>query len=316
VVHNFQGLKVSSVMVAKFDEFPAFLSEGGLASNGSILTYETVDATSGMPYDDLRSIAWRLLEDIGVGIAAFNTPKSRNCLALQQQMEIFMILEHARRDDRVKALIWTGTGTKAFNAGADLRGNKTCTVPSHLVKAYAARCMAPQQDNMVMDHMTKAFWDFPKPVIIAVNGVAVGGGANIALANYGDVVICSRNARFMWPFAKLGLTPELASSMVIPWLVGMSKAKELMMTGDWFSAEEALRLNLVSVVCEPEALLPRAVDLAARIVAGSPHIAGLKLMKQVMNAPLREQLDAVLLREQDIIMQSVEATGGFMNAKL
>ena len=83
----------------------------------------------------------------------------------------------------------------------------------------------------VMARQTIAFWDFPKPLIMAVNGLAVGGGANIALANHADLVVCSSKARFKYPFSTLGLTPELGSSMLIPFVVGMAKAKEIMMLG-------------------------------------------------------------------------------------
>eukprot|EP00747_Dinoflagellata_sp_TGD_P030424 gnl/TRDRNA2_/TRDRNA2_134614_c0_seq1.p1 gnl/TRDRNA2_/TRDRNA2_134614_c0~~gnl/TRDRNA2_/TRDRNA2_134614_c0_seq1.p1 ORF type:complete len:239 (-),score=56.11 gnl/TRDRNA2_/TRDRNA2_134614_c0_seq1:19-735(-) len=237
-----------------------------------------------------------------------------HCLAPNQQMEVFLVLEHAKRDPRVKVLVWTATGSKAFNSGAALKGDMKNYVPKEIVKAYAERGMAPAGGDMVLSPQTKAFWDFPKPIIMAINGLAVGGGANVALAGYGDMVLCSKKSRFMWPFAKLGLTPELGSSMMIPWLIGMPKAKELMMTGEWVSAEEALRLNLVNGICEPEELLPRALAMAARVATAHP--SAITFMKQVMNAPLREHLDAVLTREQDYIMQAVKATGGFKNSKL
>merc|ERR1711971_1360969 len=101
-------------------------------------------------------------------------------------------------------------------------------------------------------------------------------------AGFSDLVFCSTRARFMYPFARLGITPELGSSLVMPWLVGMSKAKEMMMLGKWFSAEEALRLNLVNAVCSPEELLPRAVRTAAKIA--TRNSTTLQLMKQIMNA--------------------------------
>ncbi|CAE8587656.1 unnamed protein product [Polarella glacialis] len=162
--------------------------------------------------------------------------------------------------------------------------------------------------------MVRVEWRLKLALIMAVNGLAVGGGANIALANFGDMVLCSKEARFMYPFAKLGFTPELGSSMVMPFLIGMAKAKELMMTGNWLSSEEALRLNLVNAVYEAEDLLPQAVAVAAKLAASHPEC--MRLMKQVMNRPLRQQLDAVLAEENETIKASIRAVGGPMASKL
>ncbi|CAE8703689.1 unnamed protein product, partial [Polarella glacialis] len=216
-----------AVPAGSFPEAPAFLDEAGLSQNGSVLVYYGAHEKEGVAYE-LKSIAWRLLEDVGVAIAAYNAPKSLHCLSPNQQMETFLVLEHAKRDPRVRALVWTGTGVKAFNSGMALKGDLKVQVPEEVVKAYGARGMAPEVGDLVLQSQTKAFWDFPKPLIMAVNGLAVGGGANIALASFGDMVLCSKEARFMYPFAKLGFTPELGSSMVMPFLIGMAKAKELM----------------------------------------------------------------------------------------
>ena len=88
-----------------------------------------------------------------------------------------------------------------------------------------------------------ALWDFPKPIVGAINGLGVGGGANMALANCMDLVVCSTNARFMYPFSTLGITPEMGSTYMMPYLVGMAKAKEMMLLGGWFSAEDAVELG-------------------------------------------------------------------------
>ena len=139
----------------------------------------------------------------------------------------------------VESLVGTGCGDRAFSSGAALKGDGehfTVHIPPHVVDDYEKRKMVPQPStiqpaDMVMARQTIAFWDFPKPLVMAVNGLAVGGGANIALANYADIVICSSTARFKYPFSTLGLTPELGSSSLIPFVVGMAKAKEMMMLG-------------------------------------------------------------------------------------
>lgn len=297
-----------------FDELAAFQSEAGLASNGSVLVYYGEHEEKGEPYQ-LRSIAWRLLEGPGIGVAAYNVPKNLNALAPNQIMESYLVLEHARRDPRVKALVWTGTGTRAFNSGAALKGDMAVHVPREIITAYYKKGLAPVRGDWVQAPLTKAFWDFKKPIIMAINGLAVGGAMNIALANCGDMVVCSRKARFMYPFAKLGVVPELGSSMMLPVLVGTAKAKELFMTGDWMSAEEAYRLGLVNTLCDPEEVLPKALALAAKTTKFNNE--GMQFIKELVNHPLREKLNDALKKEQEIFEKCIAVTGGFAkNAKL
>lgn len=297
-----------------FHEAPDFLSDKGLSSNGSILVYYDEHEEKGTLYE-LRSIAWRLIEDSGIGVAAYNTPQNLNALSPNQVAETYLVLEHARRESRVKTLVWTGTGSRAFNSGAALKGDMKVYVPDDIIKAYGKRGMAPIAGDWVQAQLTRAFWDFKKPLIMALNGLAVGGGMNIALANCGDMVVCSRKARFRYPFAQLGVTPEFGSSMMLPLLVGMPKAKELVMTADWLSAEEAFKLGLVNRLCEPEEVLPQALALAAKTAAFNNQ--GMQCIKEVMNAPLRQRLDEVLVKEQEVIKRAIKLTGGFAkNAKL
>merc|ERR1719181_206090 len=102
---------------------------------------------------------------------------------------------------------------------------------------------------------------------------------------------------------------------MLPLLVGMPRAKELVMTADWLSAEEAYRLGLANVLCEPEEVLPKALALAAKTAQFNND--GMQCIKEVMNAPLREKLQAVLEKEQEVILRSIKVTGGFAkNAKL
>lgn len=285
---------------------PNLLEPDGL-ENGTVKLYYGKKAQDGEDYQ-LRSIMWRVLDN-GVAVAAYNTPKKLHSFAPNPMMETFVILEHAKRDPNVRVLIWTATGPKAFSSGAAVKGaDKTVHVPIECILEYSSRRMAPSAD-FVLESMTRAFWDFPKPLILAVNGLAVGGAANIALCNFGDLVLCSTAAKFMYPFAKLGFTPELGSSIMLPFLIGMAKAKELFMCGDWFTAEQAKDLGLVNEVLAPEKLLPRAVEVASEIAKRNPET--MTQMKKVLNAPLRDQLDAVLKREQEHITASLKSLGGW-----
>ena len=172
------------------------------------------DAAGALEAYELHAFTYEVDADTGVAVATLSNPEKLNCISVNQHWEFFAVLEHAARDEDARAVVWIGEG-RAFNAGADLGGARTTHIPDHLCDAMRARGMAPGTD-MVLKNLTLAFWDFPKPSVCAVNGLAVGGGANIALANYHDLVVCSEEARFKYPFAKLGLTPELGSSLAPP----------------------------------------------------------------------------------------------------
>ena len=132
--------------------------------------------------------------------------------------------------------------------------------------------------------------------------------ANIALAGSMDIVVLSTNARFMYPFSTLGITPEMGSSLLMPYLVGMAKAKEMMMLGNWFSAEEALALGLANEVVAPDKLMDRANEIAIELTR--KQAAALSLGKRVMNHHLRKGLEEVMLMEAATIRESTKLTGG------
>jgi enoyl-CoA hydratase/carnithine racemase len=254
---------------------------------------------------ELRSFSWTLNEETGVAVATFNSPKNMNSLTQNLRWELFVILEHAARDEDVRVLVWTGEG-RAFCAGADLAGSSEVHLPRHLMKAMHARNFSPGADLVLMKE-TLAFWDFPKVSIAAVNGLAVGGGANIALF-WHDMVVCSTAARFKYPFAQLGLTPELGSSKLMPLHVGLARTKEIMFVGGWFDAARALELGLCNRVVEPGELLGAALALAEKVAEQNGE--AIRLSKQVLNHHFRVQLEQVLQEEQDVIVQSVKIHHG------
>lgn len=254
------------------------------------------------PYT-LTSMAYEVREN-GVCIAYFDTQKNLHALTLNQMHETFFVLEHAKRDPKCKVLIWTATGSKAFSSGAAFGLNQPVSCAPEVADAYRAQKMCPgNPGDAALKTQTLAFWDFPKPVIMAINGLAVGGGANIALMNYGDLVLASSNARFKWPFNKLGLSPELGSSVVLAGIVGIPKAKRIMMLGEWLSAEGAMGMGLVNEVVEPERLLPRAIEMAEQMAGYSP--SGMFRIKDIMNRHTRAQLEEILDHEAAYIEEGI-----------
>eukprot|EP01065_Artemidia_motanka_P034876 TRINITY_DN42867_c0_g1_i1.p1 TRINITY_DN42867_c0_g1~~TRINITY_DN42867_c0_g1_i1.p1 ORF type:complete len:312 (+),score=158.34 TRINITY_DN42867_c0_g1_i1:76-936(+) len=272
-------------------------------SLGSVKLYYESGAVVDHP---LRSIAYELDEATGVALVTFSDEKTLNALTENMMAEVFCILEHAKRDPKVKALVWAGKG-RAWCSGAALKGDRKIYVPKDIQKEYAKRNMMRNPRDMVLKSQTLAFWDFPKPQIAAVQGMAVGGAVNMAFANYFDLVLVSDDSKFKYPFVKLGLTPELGSSMVLPRLVGYARAKELLFLGEWFTAQDALRLGLANRVVPRGQLVEEAVKLA-RKMAAEPNQAALRLGKEIVNGYQRKELEQVLDAELKAIFASVRSS--------
>jgi enoyl-CoA hydratase/carnithine racemase len=187
----------------------------------------------------------------------------------------------AAEDSEVAVLLLTGSG-RAFSAGNDLN-------------EMAARITDPALANQGSHFtaMIDALTDFPKPFICAVNGLGVGIGTTIL--GYADLVFMSTEARLKCPFTSLGVAPEAASSYLLPQLIGRQNAAWLLMSSEWVSAQEALRMGLAWRVCEPDDLLPEA-RRHAEILAARP-IPSLIAVKQTMTEPSRAGIKAATERE-------------------
>ncbi|MEZ2697445.1 enoyl-CoA hydratase-related protein, partial [Hafnia alvei] len=160
-----------------------------------------------------------------------------------------------RDDPELRVAIITGAGERFFSAGWDLKA--------------AAEGEAPDADFGPggFAGLTELF-NLDKPVIAAVNGYAFGGGFELALA--ADMIVCSRNASFSVPEAKLGIVPDSGGMLRLPKILPPAIAMEMMMTGRSMDAEEALRWGVVNAVVESEQLMPHARELAAQIAANAP----------------------------------------------
>jgi enoyl-CoA hydratase/carnithine racemase len=259
---------------------------------------------------ELKTIHFDVLPS-GIAIATFNTPK--NALSSTQQWEIFAILEEIHRNSqRIRVVIWTGHG-RIFNSGYPFNADTPSTIPEHIRHQMTQRGRGVIEGDFVLSAMTCAFWDLPIPSICAVNGLAIGGAANMVFANYHDFVICSNDAKFMFPFAALGITPELGSSLILPHLIGMLKTKELMYLGDWFTAQDAYKWGLISAVVAPDQLIFESMKVAERLLFKHPQ--AIRLSKHILHRHLRAQLTDALQAENEIIMESLQLTGGPVRVK-
>ena len=198
----------------------------------------------------LRDLSERVL------VLTINRPDKLNALNAEVVEALREALHAAKGDARVGAVILTGSGTKAFVAGADIAGFRGMT-------PTAARELA-RRGQGALDLLE----GLGKPSIAAINGFALGGGLELAMAC--TIRLASRNARLGQPEVTLGLIPGYGGTQRLPRLVGKGRALELILTGDPIPAEEAFRIGLVNRVLEPEELMPAARAMAAKIVSRAP----------------------------------------------
>jgi enoyl-CoA hydratase/carnithine racemase len=207
----------------------------------------------------------------GVALLTLNRPRRRNAITFQMFDEMHDLLGKLRGDADVRALIVTGAG-EGFCAGLDLDDAEKLPLMS------ANEMMAGQE------HWAGAFerfHDLPQAVIAAVNGAAAGGGLGLALA--ADIRIASKRARFNAAFVRIGLSAgDVGVSWSLPRVVGLGRAAEIMLTGDFVDAVEAERIGLVNRVVAPDRLLDECLDVATRIASNSPF--GVTLTKRVLMA--------------------------------
>jgi enoyl-CoA hydratase len=211
-----------------------------------------------------------------IGILMINRPKSLNSLNIETLKEIQMGVQEVKEHSEVKILILTGAGEKAFVAGADITEMKEM---NSLQAVQFSR----------LGHLTlRMIQDLDRPVIAAVNGFALGGGTEIALAC--DFIYASENAKFGLPEVTLGIFPGFGGTQRLPRLIGKGKAKELILTGKMISAQEAFQMGIVNRVFPQASLMEEAKKVATQI-AGNGAV-GVRLAKMVMDAGFNMDLEA------------------------
>ncbi|MDP2991621.1 MAG: enoyl-CoA hydratase/isomerase family protein, partial [Kiritimatiellota bacterium] len=192
-------------------------------------------------------------------------------------------LESARDDSDVRVVIITGAGPKAFCAGADITELPKLTTADQL-----GRHGRPSPIHMIRD--------IPKPVIAMVNGLALGGGCEIVLAC--DMAIASENAKFGLPEIKVGVIPGSGGTQVLPRLIGEKRARELIYTGNFITAAEALQMGMINRVVPPDKLKSATEEFIAPLLKRSPVL--LQIAKLAVNRSLETSLSAGLASERDL----------------
>ena len=225
-----------------------------------------------------------LIEKRGrVGVVTVNRPDKLNALNIRTREDILAAFDEIEKDADVRVVVITGAGEKAFIAGAD-------------INEFAGKTAVQQRAVMKGRRAFDAVEDFPKPVIAMINGFALGGGCELALAC--DIRVASSKAKLGQPEIKLGIIPGGGGTQRLTRLIGEGKAMELILTGDMISAEEAERLGLVNYVYPPEELEVKTMELAGKIAEMSP--VALTLAKQSVKNAARMEIRAGLEAETEL----------------
>lgn len=220
----------------------------------------------------------------GVMMITLNRPEKFNSFIREMALELQYLLDNAEADEEVRVVLITGAG-KAFCAGQDL--------------AEASDPNGPGINKIVSEHYNPIITrirNLSKPVVAAVNGVAAGAGANIALAC--DIVVAGESASFIQAFSKIGLIPDSGGTWFLPRIIGFQKASALMFLGDKISAVEAERIGMIYKVIEDEHLQEEALKIC-NILATMPTRA-FALTKQALNLSYMNSLAEQLKLEDKL----------------
>jgi 2-(1,2-epoxy-1,2-dihydrophenyl)acetyl-CoA isomerase len=241
----------------------------------------------------------------GVCQIKLNRPSVFNSFNQAMAMDLQRTLDDCEKNDEVRAIVITGEG-KAFCAGQDL--------------AEATDPNGPELESIVREHynpIIERIRNIEKPIIAAVNGVAAGAGANIALAC--DITIATESASFIQAFSKIGLIPDSGGTFFLPKIVGMQKALALMMTGDKVSATDAEAMNMIYKVVSDETFTEEVTTFAEKMAKMPTR--GFGLTKKAVNASwtnsLTEQLkvEEVLQTEAGRTHDFSEGVNAFMEKR-
>lgn len=240
-----------------------------------------------------------------IAVVTINRPDVLNALNAETLTELDHCLSELEKAGEVLCVIVTGAGEKSFVAGADINELHADTVITGKARALFGQAVYSKIENL------------SKPVIAAINGFALGGGCELALAC--DIRLASEKAKLGQPEVSLGLIPGYGGTQRLARLVGLGMAKKMIFTGDFVKADEALRIGLVDAVYPPEELMNEAMKLAGKICAKGP--VAVKTAKEAINLGLNTDLKSGLQYEAEAFgavcatEDKNEGTGAFLEKR-
>ncbi len=251
-----------------------------------------------MELDRFNDILYEKEEETGIVTITLNNPKRKNAFTPVTALELFEALDAFEVDESAMALIITGAKDpdsddpkkEAFSSGAYFDPGSLDQLGDEAKREMYLS--DPAQKKLFIK-----MWNIEKPIIAAINGLAVGFGFTLPLA--ADLIYMSEHAWGQFPFGILGIVPEYASTYILPRLIGMPKAKEIIYLGERITAQRAFEMNLINKVLPHDELLPYAREIALRLIPPRGASRGLRLTKRAMHKPLLQNMISALDMENE-----------------
>ncbi len=222
-----------------------------------------------------------------IAVITFNRPAVLNVFRRAMFQQLLSLLDDVAKDNSIRVVLMTGAG-RAFSAGIDL------DEISHLFDGSMTMEQA-RVELSEMQELTRRMVNLPKPIVAAINGVAIGAGAEVAIAS--DIRIASENAYFQFAEVKRGLFETNGVMHRLPRLIGMGRAAQVMLTGEKISAQSAREMGLLGQVVPPETLMDDALEVARTLAANAP--ISTRLIKRVLQKSYDLDLEAVMQLETE-----------------
>jgi enoyl-CoA hydratase/carnithine racemase len=233
-----------------------------------------------------------LIKEEGIAIVYLNRPKVLNALNEAMKNELIHALKETEEDHNVRVMILTGRG-RGFCAGADL---------NRFVEVQESDKDHKKKTKFGSIDFPRAFIQYPKPIIAAINGPSYGFGFTVTLTC--DIRLASEKAKFSCAFVRIGVTPEFCSTYFLPRLIGYGKAAELIFTARPFDAHEALEIGAVDQVFPPHRLMPEVKKMAKQIASMPP--TAVQKSKEILRHGMQSTLDQVIQHEAIVFLDAMK----------